>query len=360
LIAYPIALWALRLTFKSKLIVSDSKRDRYESSFKNKTGFNNSKQMHLKNMAGGAYIIRNYSSNDFSRYVQLHVESEQLEPSGPFISAQRLSDNLGRPNFSPETELFIAEIDGKLVGCLSVTLEPEIQRALLDGLVHPLHRRAGIATELFSKSLQRIRKSGIKSVQASVLETNTAAKGLLNQLSFTFIRHFLEMRLNITGLRLPAARQDPITSRRLKNGEEVLLAELQNRCFGDSWGFNPNTTEEIAYRLNMHGRSPDDVTLTFLEDKPVGYCWTIIDAAENETREKSKGLIHMLGVDPDYRQQEIGRAILLNGLQDLKSRGVDIVELTVDSQNLAACSLYESVGFAVYAKTEWYERMVTE
>ncbi len=64
----------------------------------------------------------------------------------------------------------------------------------------------------------------------------------------------------------------------------------------------------------------------------------------------------MLGVDPDYRQQEIGRAILLNGLDDLKARGVDIVELTVDSENPAACSLYESAGFEVYARLEWYEK----
>jgi ribosomal protein S18 acetylase RimI-like enzyme len=66
----------------------------------------------------------------------------------------------------------------------------------------------------------------------------------------------------------------------------------------------------------------------------------------------------MLGVDPDYRNQEIGKAILLNGLDDLKAKGVDIVELTVDSQNPAACSLYESVGFEFYAKTEWYEKEV--
>jgi mycothiol synthase len=64
----------------------------------------------------------------------------------------------------------------------------------------------------------------------------------------------------------------------------------------------------------------------------------------------------MLGVDPDYRQQEIGKAILLNGLEDLKRRGVKIVELTVDSENPAACALYESVGFEVYARLEWYEK----
>jgi len=159
--------------------------------------------------------------------------------------------------------------------------------------------------------------------------------------------------------RLPAASQGAANSRRLKQGEENLLTEIQNRCFADAWGFNPNTEEEITYRLNMHGRSPDDVILTYLNDLPVGYCWTIINAEENENREKSKGLIHMLGVDPHYRQQEIGKAILLNGLADLKAKGVDTVELTVDSQNPAACSLYESVGFEVYAKTQWYERMMT-
>ena len=326
--------------------------------FNNKTGFTNSKQMDLKNLADRSYIIRNYSSNDFDKYVQLYVESEQLEPSGRFISAQGLSDNIGRPNFAPETDLYVAELGGNLVGCLSVTLEPGIQRALLDGLVHPHHRHKGIATELFSSSLQCVRKSSIPSVQTSVLETNASAKGLLNHLTFTFIRYFLEMRLDINSIRLPTAGQGAGNSRRLKQGEENLLTEIQNRCFTDTWGFNPNTEEEIAYRLNMHGRSPDDVILTYLDDLPVGYCWTIINSEENEKKEKSKGLIHMLGVDPYYRQQEIGKAILLNGLEDLKAKGVDIAELTVDSHNLAACSLYASVGFEVYAKTEWFEKSV--
>ncbi len=100
----------------------------------------------------------------------------------------------------------------------------------------------------------------------------------------------------------------------------------------------------------MHGRSPDDVTLTYLNDTLVGYCWIIINAEANAKRAKNKGLIHMLGVDPDYRQQEIGKAILLNGLEDLKNKGVDIVELTVDSENPAACSLYESVGLRFMPK----------
>jgi mycothiol synthase len=310
-------------------------------------------------MASGAYTIRNYIPDDFEKYLQLKVESEQLDPSGRFISAQDLSDNLGRPNFAPQKDLFFAEFNGKLVGYLSVILEPGIQRALLECMVHPRHRRKGLATKLFSSSMQRAKESGVRTAQISVLENNSAAKSLLIKLEYQFIRNFFEMKLDINNTRLPAARQGPTTSRMLRPGEEDLLTQIQNRCFADTWGFNPNTTEEITYRLNMHDRSPEDVVLTYMEEKPVGYCWIIINAEENTKREKNKGLIHMLGVDPDYRKQEIGKAILLNGLTDLKHKGVDTVELTVDSENPAACSLYESVGFKVYAKTEWYEKAVT-
>lgn len=309
-------------------------------------------------MADGSYTIRNYFPDDFDKYLQLHVESEQLDPWGRFISARDLSDNLGRPNFVPQKDLFVAESNTKLVGYLSVTLEPGIQRALLESMVHPRHRRKGIAIGLFSSGMQRVKTSGVKAAQISVLENNSAAKNLLTKLEFQFIRNFFEMKLDIHNTRLSAANQDAISSRRLKQGEENLLTKIQNRCFADSWGFNPNTIEEITYRLNMHGRSPDDVILTFLEDTLVGYCWTLINSEKNAKRVKSKGLIHMLGVDPDYRNQEIGKAILLNGLEDLKGKGVDIAELTVDSENPAACSLYESVGFKVYAKTEWYEKKV--
>jgi mycothiol synthase len=309
-------------------------------------------------MASRSLNIRTYCDEDFDRYVRLHVESEQLDPRGRFVSAQNLADDLKRPNFRPQTDLWVADLNGKLVGCLSVTLESGIGRALLEGLVLPLQRRKGIATALFAGAWQRVMLAGMKSAQINVRETNLAAKNLLNKLGFTFIRFFIEMQLDIERARRPAIGQGTTSSRRLRPGEEKLLTDIQNRCFADTWGFNPNTEEEITYRLNMHGRCPQDVTLTYLGDRPIGYCWTIINADENASRKTSRGWIHMLGVDPDYRQKDIGKAILSNGLEDLRARGIDIVELTVDSENPAARSLYESVGFKIYAKTVWYEKRV--
>lgn len=307
-------------------------------------------------MADRRLIIRSYSKQDFDRYATLRAETHQLDPASRFASVQSLRDDLGHPNFKPHTDLWLADLNGVLAGCLAIHREPEIGRALFEGCVHPMHRRKGIATKLVAVGLQSIRASGIQAAQVSVMESNAGAKIFLNRTGFDYIRYFVEMRLAVDTIRLPAAGDSAITSRRLKPGEANLLTRIQNRCFAGSWGFNPNTEEEIAYRLNMQSRSPQDVILTYEKANLIGYCWTIINNEENASRAENKGRIHMLGVHPDYRQQEIGKAILLNGLKALKARGVNIVELTVDSENTAACALYESMEFEAYAKTEWHEK----
>jgi ribosomal protein S18 acetylase RimI-like enzyme len=66
----------------------------------------------------------------------------------------------------------------------------------------------------------------------------------------------------------------------------------------------------------------------------------------------------MLGVDPDYRNKGIGRIALLSGLTYLKSRGVQVVELTVGSTNASALALYHRIGFKESSSCWWYEKAV--
>jgi len=61
-------------------------------------------------------------------------------------------------------------------------------------------------------------------------------------------------------------------------------------------------------------------------------------------------------VDPDYRDSGIGKQALLAGLAHLRSKGIEVAELTVDSQNPAACALYESGGFKISSTSAWYEK----
>lgn len=300
--------------------------------------------------------IRNYRMNDFDRYAQLLKETETLDRSGRYISNPGLAEELSRPNYFPETDLFVAEIDTEIIGYISVTLEPGIGRALLDCQVHPRHRRKGTASKLFTHAAQRARDSRGDVLQISIPETNAAARTLVTHLGFGYIRRFLELKLNIYNIPLPDVNYGPFLCRSLLPGEEELLTKLQNTSFVGTWGFNPNTNEEIVYQLNRRGCSREDVRLIFLADKPIGYCWTMVNSEANMVRGEKKGKIQMLGVDPDYRNKNIGQQALLAGLSFLRRREIHSVELTVDGENMPARRLYDSQGFEVRSVTQWYEK----
>ena len=322
-------------------------------------GSTNSLSWRFKNkMNNSLYIIRNYRPADFDNYVQLNIEAEKLEPAGRCTSPEILSERLRQPNYLPEKDMFIAEIDGKIVGFMNITPELNTGRVILDCLVHPEHRGKGLARKLLDYAMQRAKELKVKAARVNTREDNSVAKSVLPRLGFRVVRRFLEFRLQLAETRLPDATHNAYSSHHLQPGEEDKLTQIQNRCFAGTWGYNPNTTEEIAYRLNLSHCAPEDVILIYDGDKPIGYCWTLLKHETEAVDDKQKGCIHMLGIDPDSRGRGIGRVALLAGLSHLKNRGVQVVELTVDSENRAALALYQSSGFKVWTSSLWYEKAI--
>ncbi len=304
------------------------------------------------------YKIRNYRLPDFDEYVNLHIETERIDRSGHCTSRKLLWEYLQRPLYNPEKDLFIAEASGRIVGFLNITPELVTRRVLLDCLVHHEHRRQGLAKRLLEEATRRARELKATTIHVSVLEKNRAAREALSRLGFSTVRQFLEMSLPLSESRLPNVSSDELALRHLRRGEEEMLANIQNRCFADTWGFNPNTPEEIAYALSLSSASAEDVVFTYDAERPVGYCWTRISCETSAEAGGKRGRILMLGVDPDYRGRGIGRLVLGAGLSYLKGKEVGLVELTVDSENQAACSLYTSAGFEVKTYSFYYEKQL--
>jgi len=307
-------------------------------------------------MSNSFYFVRNYCAADFKKYVQLRAEAERLEPSGRCISPETVKEQLRYPHYSPEQDLFIVEAAGNIVGYLSIVSELIISRAVLDCFIHRDHRRRGLATKLFNDAVQRAEELGVKVAQVNIPRNNSVAKTVLSRLGFHFVRRFFYMRLDITKVSWQNDNQSDLRCCRLQPGEEDKLAQIQNRSFTGTWGYNPNTVEEIKYFLSSGGGCREDVVLIYDGDTVGGYCWTKITGGS--TTGERKGYIHMIGIDPTYQGKGAGKTALLAGLSLLESKGLKTVELTVDSRNKTARALYRSVGFKVWTSNLWYEKVI--
>ncbi len=308
-------------------------------------------------MSNFSYTIRNYQPADFGNYVRLNIEAEKLEPTGRCVSPQDIAEHLSRSGHSPEQNVFVAEISGNIVGYLDVTLEITIGRVILACWVHPEHRRRGLATKFLAYAIHRAKELGARIVHVRIPQDNMVAKSVLSKLGFECVRKFLKLELDVAKVHWQNTDQAALQCRHLQRGEEDKLVQIQNRSFAGSWGYNPNTVEEITYRVNLSDSSPEDVLLAYEGDKVIGYCWT--KTTRKTVSSERKGQIFMLGVDPDYRGKGISKRLLLAGLAYLKSKGLQVTSLTVDSRNKVAYALYRSVGFKVQTSSVWYEKIIS-
>jgi len=309
-------------------------------------------------MSDSFYAIRNYQPADFEQYLQLNIVAEKLEPAGRCASAQTLGKHLGRPNHSPEQDLFLVETAGNLVGYLDMLPELAIGRVILNCWVHPEQRRQGIATKFLDYARQRAKELGAKTIQVEIAQDNNIAAGVLTRLGFSLVRRFLHLKLNMAQVRRQDLTQSTPGCRHLQRGEEDKLTRIQNRSFAGVWGYNPNTVASITYHTSLSNRQ--DIVLTCDGDKVTGYCWTEIASSEGTASGENSGRIFMLGVDPDYRGKGVGKRALLAGLAHLKDKGLAFAELTVDSENQVACTLYQSVGFEVRTSSLWYSQTINQ
>lgn len=308
-------------------------------------------------MSYSDYIIRNYSASDFDSFVRLKAEEAISSPAdGEVLSPQTIRQYLERPNYSPEQNIFIVEIDGNLIAYLDIRPEPIIARAVVNCFVHHEHRRKGLATSLLDNALRRAGEIGARVAHVNIRKGNAIARKVLSKLGFRLIRRSLELRIDLDKASLSQNTGCPV--RHLQAGEEPKLTEIQNRSFTGTWDFNPNTEEEIRYAISISNSTPGEIFIACEGDKPIGYCWTRIEHRAGSTTDETIGRIGMLGVDPDYRGRGVGKSVLLAGLAHLKSKGLRIVELTVDSKNKSARKLYRSVGFKTHDIGLWYEKPV--
>lgn len=309
-------------------------------------------------MPAQPYSIRNYSSEDFESFVTFCVETELLGMKEDRTISSLIKKKFQKPYYSPDQDLFLALWKEQIVGFLDMIPELRIGRIILDGFILSPHRCQGLATQLFYNALERARRAGGKVLHVCVPEEAHVCISFLKKLSFSPVRRFYDLELALSRVDAKKFFIQGIRVRNLKPGEEDLLADIQNQCFTGSWGFCPNTVEETKFYLEWTGTQMKDVIAAESRGSKdiIGYCWTHRVSREDSARKR--GRIHMFGVHPEYRGKGLGKRLLLQGLKYLKMKGAEVAELTVDTQNRPAHTIYQSLGFEPIASKLWLEKKI--
>jgi mycothiol synthase len=294
--------------------------------------------------------IRNFRWEDVPALAEL--ENRLLQsPHASIAPKQRfVTEFLGQPNLKPEEDLFLHESQGSLRGFGLIFPEPAISRTVLMLKAHPNVDTPTVEEALLDAALSRAGQLGANVLQVQA-KPDSPQSSLLLRRGFRHVRTYWTMGWEIQDLP-PAGPPEGCTFRSYgREGDAEALTDIQNAAFGGSWGFAPNTPQEIAYRAKMSTTSNDGIIFLCQVETVYGYCWTYVmgDAS------KRVGIIFMIGIHPVYRRRRLGKPLLTAGLNFLASLGVDHVELEVDGANTPATRLYFSLGFTKVSESHWFE-----
>jgi mycothiol synthase len=268
------------------------------------------------------------------------------------------------PNFD-STGMFIAELNGKPVGAVNayVDRKREDKLGFLRALgVAPEFRRRGVGRSLVERALESLKERKMESVQGWTREGKVACKSLLESMGFKLIRVFSMMRRDLERIPYNIGEHKKLKMREMKtNMDDIKLFNwLGNETFKEHFNFRPQTVEETKFWIeNKPWCDILGAFFSYLGDKPVGYVEAGIDSKFIKHKGIKRGLITSIGVLKPHRIKGIGTALMQQGMEFLKSKGMTDVELGVDDSNpTKAIDLYKKVGFKVVYKDLTYLRKI--
>ena len=307
-----------------------------------------------KMMYSGSLSITNPTQRDWAKFQSFfryayHMKGEIWQGGSPIVK-----NNLGRSNYSLEKDLFIAELNRRIVGIVDVTTEARIARAIIEWFVHPAVQRKRIGRELVKYGCERGRQLGAKVAHISSPEEDKFTRNFAIELGFSQARCFLGMEVVLAGSY--EKNPDSFPVEHFRAGDAAMLTTVQNRIFTGSWGFCPNSPDDIRYFFRLTQTKWQDILMIRENAKIIGYCWLHPVIRERKPIEKRKWRLHMFGIDPEFQGKGWGKKLLQACWEHLRKREVSSLELTVDSENTPAIQLYKSVGFRLKSREFWYEK----
>jgi ribosomal protein S18 acetylase RimI-like enzyme len=283
------------------------------------------------------------------------------------VTVEEFLQAMQRDSDSLYSKRWIAELDGNPVGVVHVfeeRMENEKRGVVDDLAIIPKLRGSDAEKEIVKFAVDQLEKRKVNTILVPRLrwsdpKENNRVK-LLEELGFNLIRKTSLMEIGLTRIPSDVEVNKRCSIRLLREHVEEDIEELnslRNESGQERWNFQPSTVEEIRHLLKNNPYSCFKGFFAVLDRKCVGFIIVAIDEKYNSERNVKAGIILGLGVLKNYRKAGIGTALVLHGLEFLRTQQMTKAMLDVDDLNeTGALRLYEKIGFKVLEKYLTYEK----
>jgi len=278
----------------------------------------------MVNPMSSPFSIRHYApENDLHPLSHLLTEIESLDQDGEDTSEEYLLASLQWPNYRPDQDVWVAEIEGKLVG-YAVALEQPSQRCTIYVVVHPSQRRKGLGSQLLALTLNRAHELGAKNILVYANEHNSASN--------LFLKHHKFKQVGSSGaMKLKDRVENPhpqfpkgfILKKYSDVNEPLILLNALDDCYQDMWGHqhqDKRTEEELRSPNFLKYYMPEDILLLFDSEGEVSGICSVKSEGKREADGSLVDLLDAPGVIKKYRQEGFQQPLVLAGIDHLRNK----------------------------------------
>lgn len=304
------------------------------------------------------FAVRAPTMNDLQAVSELFTICDIADYGTPEISLEDVRTFWQSPQFHLETDAFIAVSPAGRIIAYADLVDREHVRLYANVRVHPEYCGQGIGTHLLrlteARAYQHILQAptGARvSLNNWIAGVNEAARRLLQQEGYTFIRHSWRMEIELNGAPPAPVWPEGITLRTFIPGQDERSVYMTDQeAFQDHWGNMPITFELWEHwERNREGFDPTLWFLAFDDNEIAG-----ISLCKYEM---DLGWVNTLAVRRPWRREGLGMALLRHSFGEFYRRGTPKIGLGVDAQNLTgATRLYERAGMHVARQYDAYEK----
>lgn len=233
----------------------------------------------------------------------------------------------------------VAIDDTELVAYLAVTPPRTNRVAALEIAVHPLHRSHRVISRLIAAGVDLAAETEAAAVRVWAFQPNMVDE--LRQAGFHGERELRQLRIDLP-LAAVARLPSGMTESRFRPGrDEDAWLTVNNAAFrfhpeNGSW-----TAEILADRISQPWFDAGGFITVWAGSELAGFCWT--------KPHDDLGEIYVIAAVPEFQGRGLGRFLTIRGLEVIEYHyGFEVGMLYMDSDNTAAATLYNSLGFRLH------------